>query len=676
MTTNLSLPAGIDPGAALLASLTVITWLITIASVFGVLPPLHPFLLLLPAVLLAYRYQKRGVAVAGGFAIAYLLLLLLSGVDLPAIVGGGVAAVMIVAAAAAVAYPSFEAEVYGLWYQAVYHRSGEAILFFYPETGALHDANPAAGALLGYPLEDLLQRPFTSFCNGNPNLIATVRELPQRKQVYEAEDWFAGRDGRLYLRYSLAMITEGLAICRLADRTAERHALDRLTGKEENERRLLDTLPATAGILFDEDLRVSAAGGRALSTLVGPADLVGKTLWEGFPHTLAAPFEPLFRAALTGREAEAEVTAGEEVYLVRTAPVVKEDWTISGGVASITGITALRGEGKSLQSRSVKDSVLVSLLQEGKTKRELCSEVLAALLSQTDSAIGYIAFPDQTGTRLSIAAWSEGVMKGCALQDGEFTWTIADMGLWGVPARDRLPVIVNAYQGQLPKGHLPLQRYLGVPLVRDDRLIAVAGVANSPVPYTDGDTDTARELLAALDQALVMRRRTDEQGRELAAYQAFFTRGPFPAAVLNQENEILHANQAFVTLVGRREGTILDLVQPADLGRTRTFLENARIGQVSGEAGIECRLQRPDGHHDLYCQASGMADRELLLVMVEITAERRAAEARRLIAAELRRLTGRELTPDEEEAWDALTAPARFNTFQDPDPDLLKRRAP
>ncbi len=370
------------------------------------------------------------------------------------------------------------------------------------------------------------------------------------------------------------------------------------------------------------------------------------------------------------------MTAGEEVYLVRTAPVVKEDWTISGGVASITGITTLRGEGKALQSRSVKDSVFVSLLQEGKTDRELCSEVLAALLSQTDSAIGYIAFPDQTGTRLSIAAWSEGVMKGCALQDGEFTWTIADMGLWGVPARDRLPVIVNAYQGQLPKGHLPLQRYLGVPLVRDDRLIAVAGVANSPVPYTDGDTDAARELLAALDQALVMRRRTDEQGKELAAYQALFTRGPFPAAVLNQENEVLQANQAFVTLIGRREGTILDLVQPADLGRTRTFLENVRIGQVSGEAGIECRLQRPDGHHDLYCQASGMADRELLLVMVEITAERRAAEARRLIAAELRRLTGRELTPDEEEAWDALTAPARFNTFQDPVPDLLRRRAP
>lgn len=678
MTQNPPLPGWIDPGTVILAALTLIIWLITIASIFSILPPLHPFLLLLPTVLLAYRYQKQGVAMAGGFAIVYLLLLLIAGAGLQAIISGGVAAVMIVVAAAAVAYPSYEAEVYGLWYQAVYHRSGEAILFFYPETGALHDANPAAGALLGYPLEDLLQRPFTEFCSADPELLATVRDLQQKKEVYEAESWFVGRDGRLYLRYSMAMVTDGLAICRLADMTAEQNALDLLTRQEAEERRLISALPATAGILFDEDLRISAAGGRALDELAGPADLVTKTLWEGLPHTLAAPFEPLFRAALTGRTAEAEVTAGEEVYLVRTAPVVDEDWTISGGVASITGITALRGEGRALQSLAVRDRVLVSLLQGGKTDHELSSEVLAALLSLTGSAIGYIAFPDETGTLLSVAAWSEGVMKGCALQDAGFTWTIADMGLWGVPARDRLPVIVNAYQGQLPKGHLPLQRYLGVPLVRDDRLIAVAGVANSPVPYTDADTDATRELLAALDQALTVRGQTDEQKREMAHYRSLFTGGPFPAVVLNRENGILHANQAFVTLTGRREGPILDLVQPADLGRTRTFLENARIGQVSQETGIECRLRGSNGHHDLYCQASVVAERDLLLVMVEITAEKRAAEARRQIAAELQRLTGREVTPAEEEAWDALTTPARFNTvqdpFQDPIPDLLKER--
>ena len=672
MTSDTFLPAGIDPGAAILAALTLIVWLITIASVLGALPPLHPFLLLVPAVLLAYRYQKRGVAMAGGFAIAYLLLLLLSGFDLLAILGGGVAAVMIVVAAAAVAYPSYEAEVYGLWYRAVYHRSGEAILFFYPETGALHDANPAAGALFGYPLEDLLQRPFTSFCNGDPDLLSTVSELPQKKQVYEADSWFLGKEGRLYLRYSMAMVTDGLAICRLADRTAERGAFDLLARQEKDERRLIESLPATAGVLFDEDLRVSTAGGQALTHLVRPADLIGKTLWEGFPHTLAAPFEPLFRAALTGREAEAEVTAGEEVYLVRTAPVVDEDWTISGGVASITRITGLRGEGRALESKSVRDGVLVSLLQGEKTNRELCSETLTALLALTGSAIGYIAFPDRTGTRLSIAAWSEGVMKGCALQDAEFSWTIKDMGLWGVPARDRLPVIINAYQGQLPPGHLPLKRYLGVPLVRDDQLIAVAGVANSPVPYTDADTDAVRDLLAALDQALAVRRRTDEEKRELAHYQSLFTSGPFPAVVLNREHEILHSNQVFVTLTGRTEGSILNLVQPADQGRTRTFLENARIGQVSQDAGIECRLLTPDGHHDLWCLASVTAERGLLLVMVEITAEKKAAEARRQIAADLQRLTCRESTPAEEEAWEALTAPARFNTV----PDLLKGRAP
>ncbi|ACL17869.1 GAF domain-containing protein [Methanosphaerula palustris] len=671
MTFKTSLSSGIDPGAAILAALIVITWLITIASIFGALPPLHPFLLLLPAVLLAYRYQKRGVAVAGGFAIIYLLLLLLSGPNLPAILGGGVAAVMIVVAAAAVAFPSYEAEAYGLWYRAVYHRSGEAILFFYPETGALHDANLAAGALLGYPLEDLLQRPFTSFCDGNPDLIARVRDLPQRKQIYEEEDWFAGKEGRLYLRYSLAMITEGLAICRLADRTTERNFLDRLVRKEEDERHLLAALPATAGILFDEDLRITAAGGKALTELVGPADLVGRTLWEGLPHTLAAPFEPPFRAALTGREAEAEVTAGEAMYLVRAAPVVKEDWTISGGVASITEITGLREEGRAQQSLSAGDNLFASLVQsEGKIDRELCSETLAALIARTGSTIGYIAFPDLTGTCLSIAAWSEGVMKGCALHDAEFTWTIADMGLWGVPARDRLPVIVNTYQGQLPKGHLPLQRYLGVPLVRDDQLIAVAGVANSPVPYTDGDTDAARELLAALDRVLSMRRQTDEQRRELTHFQSLFTHGPFPAVVLNRENEILEANPAFVTLTGRTGGSVLDLLQPEDLGRTRTFLANARIGQGSGEGGIECRLLIQNGHHDLYCQASVTAERDLLVVMVEITGERQAAEARRQIAAELQRLTGRELTPDEEEAWDALTALTRFNTV----PDLLKQR--
>ena len=80
-------------------------------------------------------------------------------------------------------------------------------------------------------------------------------------------------------------------------------------------------------------------------------------------------------------------------------------------------------------------------------------------------------------------------------------------GVWVDCFRARAPIVHNhyaalEYRKGLPPGHAAILRELTVPVLRDGNVVAIAGVGNKPVLYTEGDAQ-AFQKLASLTMYLV-----------------------------------------------------------------------------------------------------------------------------------------------------------------------------
>ncbi len=112
---------------------------------------------------------------------------------------------------------------------------------------------------------------------------------------------------------------------------------------EESERRyrtLVEQFPNGAVSLFDEELRYTLAGGQVLDTVDATADnIVGTTIWERYPETLAAKLEPHFRAALDGERRSFDFEYHDSHWHAHTLPVSDEDGEVFAGMMMVQDIT-------------------------------------------------------------------------------------------------------------------------------------------------------------------------------------------------------------------------------------------------------------------------------------------------------------------------------------------------
>ncbi|GAA6615380.1 PAS domain S-box protein [Scytonema sp. NUACC26] len=92
---------------------------------------------------------------------------------------------------------------------------------------------------------------------------------------------------------------------------------------------LISNLPGEAAFVVDRDLRYLLAEGEALA-LAGfkREDLVGRTIFEVLPPSLAANYEPMYRRALAGEPFEQEHHAHNHTYISRGTPLRAENGEI------------------------------------------------------------------------------------------------------------------------------------------------------------------------------------------------------------------------------------------------------------------------------------------------------------------------------------------------------------
>ncbi len=149
------------------------------------------------------------------------------------------------------------------------------------------------------------------------------------------------------------------------------------------------------------------------------------------------------------------------------------------------------------------------------TLEELLRETLDRGSELTGSPIGYYHFVNEDQMTISLQSWSTRTLREfCKVQGLDTHYPVNEAGVWVDCIRQRAPVIHNDYAALphkrgLPEGHSPIIRDLAVPVLKNDRVVAIFGVGNKAGDYTEADVQIV-SFLADVTWEIVNLKRTGE----------------------------------------------------------------------------------------------------------------------------------------------------------------------
>ena len=240
--------------------------------------------------------------------------------------------------------------------------------------------------------------------------------------------------------------------------------------------------------------------------------LVGRRFGLFVTDDSRATFNAFLEKVLESKGRETcEVTLGaesDEPLWVQIVGVVSEDGRECRAV--LTDITDRQRLEETLHFRmALMDYAAAHSLEE------LIQKTLDQISALTGSPVGFYHFVEPDQATLSLQAWSTLTIKEfCSAEGKGRHYPIDQAGVWADCVRQRRPVIHNDYASLphrkgLPEGHAAVTRELVVPIMRQDRPVAIVGVGNKPSDYTDRDVEIV-SFLADVAWALIERKRKDE----------------------------------------------------------------------------------------------------------------------------------------------------------------------
>lgn len=183
---------------------------------------------------------------------------------------------------------------------------------------------------------------------------------------------------------------------------------------------------------------------------------------------------------------------------------------------SFVNITTLREAKERLRLDEMRFEALYSLSEMMIEPEDVILDFALEIgVKVTKSEIGYIYFLSDDETELTLHAWSKSVMPQCSIQDYPDAYKVSETGLWGEAVRQRKPIITNDYANSplkrgYPKGHVPVQRHMNIPIMDEDKIVLLAGVGNKDTDYNEGDIRQLELVMRGMWR-IIQRKRAEEQ---------------------------------------------------------------------------------------------------------------------------------------------------------------------
>jgi len=119
----------------------------------------------------------------------------------------------------------------------------------------------------------------------------------------------------------------------------------------------------------------------------------------------------------------------------------------------------------------------------------------------TGSAFGFFHILEADQATPGLQIWPTDTLNAfnVPLSEGRHR-PVEQAGVWAEAIRQRRAIIHNDYEAlpvkkDLPPGHAPIIRELVIPIIRNEKILAVMGIANKPKEYSQQDLETAERFV-------------------------------------------------------------------------------------------------------------------------------------------------------------------------------------
>ncbi|MDD4941861.1 MAG: PAS domain S-box protein, partial [Candidatus Omnitrophica bacterium] len=267
------------------------------------------------------------------------------------------------------------------------------------------------------------------------------------------------------------------------------------------------------------------------------------------------------------------------------------------------------------------------------SRHELFAFMIDAVREATESEYSFIGTIEENESVMVIYSWSKNTMEQCAMGDKPLRYPIKDAGLWGDCIRQRRPLIINNYAEDLPSkrglpaGHVPVRRFMAVPVFDGNTIVAVAAVANKSEDYDRSDVASVSALTGRMWEMLRRKHAEERLQKSEAMYRQLIGLAADAIFLLSPDGRVLMANNKCSQLLGYSLEELLGMNIVDTYCEEEKEIGRQRVSAVAAGASLmfERRLRKKDGSVLLVeVNAGRLPDGNIQSIVRDITSRKRA----------------------------------------------------
>jgi len=192
----------------------------------------------------------------------------------------------------------------------------------------------------------------------------------------------------------------------------------------------------------------------------------------------------------------------------------------------------------------------------------LLQKQLDELEGLTQSSIGFYHFVSDDGISIELKAWSTRTSREfCNIAGLEgHCYPVNLAGVWADSLREKRPVVHNDYNSLahrkgLPDGHAEVLRELVVPVLRDNRVVAILGVGNKLSDYSQKDVELVSNF-AEFTWEIVANKLAEE---EIHRFKTIADNAVYGQAIATTEGKLVYVNKYFADMHGYKPEELVGL---------------------------------------------------------------------------------------------------------------------
>ena len=344
---------------------------------------------------------------------------------------------------------------------------------------------------------------------------------------------------------------------------------------------------------------------------------------------------------------QVEVCYLEERPISDEGPFLIEERQLIKAVAERLGrvIERIRAEEQIHLNQTRLMSLLNIMQHRARTTQEFLDHALDEVIKLTQSRIGYIYFYHEDSRQFVLNTWSNDVMNECKIANPQTCYELEKTGIWGEAVRQRKPIIINDFRADhplkkgYPEGHAPLTNFMTVPVLNEDQIVAVVGIANKVGNYDETDVLQLTLFIDAVWKSINIITAEETLRESGERIRAITNSANEAITMMDNKGNISYWNPAAQRILGytREEAIGKNLhkliaperFRPAHLA---TFSEFQKTGQGNAIGKtLELAARRKDGHEiDIALSLSAVKIKEewhSVGIIQDITERKQAQEA-------------------------------------------------